>query len=150
MPDTLTSPDQPLIFLTNRVGRLLANTIRRRLPADKREVPTQHMGVLADLWQQDGVCQQDLAISSIKDKATITRILRHLEECNIVVRVPDEADRRNKRIYLTHKGKTLRTTLLPYAESVTDEATRNISREDLQTCCRVLNQIYQSLQQLQK
>lgn len=149
MPDMSTPSDQPLVFLTNRVGRLLANTIRRQLPADKREVPTQYMGVLADLWQKDGVRQQDLAISSIKDKATITRILRYLEERNIVVRVCDESDRRNKRIYLTHKGKQLKSSLLPYAQSVVDRATRDIPAQDMQTCYRVLDKIYQTLQQLQ-
>lgn len=149
MLDATTQPGQPLVFLTNRVGRLLANTIRRQLPASKQEVPTQYMGVLADLWHKDGVRQQDLAISAIKDKATITRILKFLEERNIVVRISDETDRRNKRIYLTHKGKSLKTTLMPYAQSVVDQATCDIPEEDLQTCCRVLGQIYDTLQRLQ-
>ena len=36
--------------------------------------------ILADLWEQDGVIQQDLAISIVKDKATIARALELMEK----------------------------------------------------------------------
>lgn len=139
---------KPLVFLTNRVGRLLANAIRSKLADHEREVLPQHMGVLADLWICDGQRQQDLAVSLIKDKATITRTLSHLEKHNIVVRVADHHDRRNKRIYLTHKGKFLKKALMPKAEEAVQHATDGISEHELHTCYTVLERMYENLQKL--
>lgn len=138
----------PLIFLTNRIGRLLANAIRDSMREEDAQVLPQHMGVLSDLWVRDGLRQQDLAISLIKDKATIARSLRTLEEQNIVVRVADPDDKRNKRIYLTHKGKSLKSALLPRAKQVQCEAMASIRGEDVQTCLNVLEQIYENLKKL--
>lgn len=104
-----------------------------------------HLGVLVDLWMKDGVRQQDLAVSIIKDKATIARALRNLEEQNLVVRIPDEQDKRTKRIYLTHKGKLMQGEMLPHAKQVVEEASTEISTEELNTCKRVLEKMYLKL-----
>lgn len=142
-------PDRsPLIFLTNRIGRLLANAIRDSMHEEDAQVLPQHMGVLSDLWVRDGLRQQDLAISLIKDKATIARSLSTLEEQNIVVRVADPDDKRNKRIYLTHKGKSLKSALLPRAQQVQQVAVASICEDDVQTCLQVLEQIYENLKKL--
>jgi len=138
----------PLIFLTNRIGRLLGNAIRDSMREEDAHILPQHMGVLSDLWVRDGLRQQDLAISLIKDKATIARSLRTLEEQNIVVRVADPDDKRNKRIYLTHKGKSLKSALLPRANEVQHEAVASIREDDVQTCLHVLEQIYDNLKKL--
>lgn len=136
-----------LIFLTNRVGRLLSNEVRKRLgrEEDAHILQPHHINVLVDLWMQDGVRQQDLAVSTIKDKGTIARILDFLERKNLVVRVTDRADKRNKRIYLTHEGKKMKHELMPHAESVTDGASTGIREEDLDICRKVLVKIYNNL-----
>lgn len=132
-----------LVFLTNRIGRQLAQRIWHKLAGTDLDISPHHMGVLADLWQQDGLRQQDLAISLIKDKATIARMINHLEENNIVVRIDDPQDKRIKRIYLTHKGKKLKEKIVPCAEQTTKEFTAGISEHELKVCKKVLRQIYE-------
>jgi DNA-binding MarR family transcriptional regulator len=136
-----------LIFLTNRVGRLLSNEVRKRLEQeeDVQDLQPHHISILVDLWLQDGVRQQDLAVSTIKDKATITRILDFLERQNLVVRVTDRVDKRNKRIYLTYEGKKMKHQLVPHAESVVHEAGKGISEEELNICRKVLVRVYNNL-----
>lgn len=107
-------------------------------------LPTQ-MGVIVDLWMKDGVRQQDLAVSSIKDKGTIARALAHMERQNLLVRIPDENDKRNKRIYLTHKGKNLKEKLVPHANTATLNACEGISEEDIVICKKVLAKMYHNL-----
>ncbi|GAB5551665.1 MAG: MarR family winged helix-turn-helix transcriptional regulator [Saprospiraceae bacterium] len=138
-------PFKSLVFLTNRVARLLTQRIWQRVDAEEVEILPQHMGVLSDLWQQDGVRQQDLAVALIKDKATIARTIQFLEQKNILVRVADQQDKRNKRIYLTHKGKSLQEKLIPHAADTVEEATAEIAPEDLKICIQVLNRIYKNL-----
>jgi DNA-binding MarR family transcriptional regulator len=143
MSQAVKFPVNSLVFLTNRVGRLLANEIRKRTALDELGLSAQHMGILVDLWVKEGVRQQDLAVSNIKDKGTIARALQSLEAANIVVRIPDQEDKRNKLIYLTHRGRSLREELLPEAQQTVQEATEGIPEEDLAICKRVLSQIYQ-------
>jgi len=131
------APAHSLIFLTNRVGRLLANRIRQSVDEDM-EVIMPHMGVLVDLWMQDGVRQGELAVSVIKDKGTIARSIDILERESLVVRVPDEHDRRNKRIYLTHRGREMRCRLIPHAHAVLADATTGLSTEAIALCGEVL------------
>ena len=141
------NPLHSLVFLTNRVGRLLANQIRLRSDMESLGLMPHHMGILVELWAKDGLRQQDLAVSVIKDKATIARALDYLEEENIVVRVPDPSDKRNKRIYLTHKGKALHQQIWPHAESVVKEVLKEVDPKDLETCKRVLEYVYHKLLQ---
>ena len=143
MSQAVEFPVNSLVFLTNRVGRLLANEIRKRTALDELGLSAQHMGILVDLWVKEGVRQQDLAVSNIKEKGTIARALQSLEAANIVVRIPDQEDKRNKLIYLTHRGRSLREELLPEAQQTVQEATEGIPEEDLAICKRVLSQIYQ-------
>ncbi|MCI5083911.1 MAG: MarR family transcriptional regulator [Saprospiraceae bacterium] len=138
-------PQDSLIFLTNRVGRLLAAAMRKMPEMEKYKLGPQDIAIMVDLWQKDGLKQQDLAVSTIKDKATITRGLGRLEERNMVVRVPDAQDKRNKRIYLTHLGKEMETELLPLAEKIVAEATKEISSEEVAICKKVLFEIYKQL-----
>lgn len=143
--EKIQDPFKSLVFLTNRVARLLTQRIWQRVDAEEVEILPQHMGVLSDLWQQDGVRQQDLAVALIKDKATIARTIQFLEQKNILVRVADQQDKRNKRIYLTHKGKSLKEQLIPHAANTVEEATAEIASEDLKICIQVLNKIYKNL-----
>ncbi len=139
------NPFESLVFLTNRVGRLLSLHIQKRISPEMKMTHPQHIGVLVDLWQKDGVRQQDLAISTIKDKATIARALDAMERQNLVVRVIDPNDKRNKRIYLTHKGREMKNTLLPIADAVTHEASEDISEDEMVICRKVLEKMYLNL-----
>lgn len=140
-------PLDSLVFLTNRVGRLLSNEVRKLLEAGEEgeAIQPSHIGVLVDLWVQDGVRQQDLAVSTIKDKGTIARTLNYLEQENLVVRVQDRTDKRNKRIYLTHRGKELKGQLMPYAQRAVSVAAIDISQDELQICKDVLVKLYNNL-----
>jgi DNA-binding MarR family transcriptional regulator len=145
MEITTSDPFQSLIFLTNRVGRLLVKHVRDRYP-DGNEMPaTPHMGILVDLWMQDGVRQQDLAISLIKDKATIARAINSLEKSGLVDRIADEQDKRTKRIHLTSRGKALKGRLWPLTEKVVEEALIDIPEEEAGICRRVLVKMFQNL-----
>src|SRR5690606_29490034 len=103
------------------------------------------IGVLVVLWRQDGVCGQDLAVSTIKDKGTIARAVKFMEREKLVDRVTDRADKRNKLIYLTHKGKEMKDKQEPYAGIDTQKATEGIDEEELRICKDVLVKVYKNL-----
>ncbi len=138
-------PLDNLVFLSNRLGRLLVIAIRKELDFDAWGVKAPHVGLLVDLWRKDGLRQQDLAISVIKDKATITRLLDHLESAKLIVRLPDEQDRRTKRIFLTDQGRLMQARFWPKAEEVVRKATAGIDPAAFEGCKAVLRTIYRQL-----
>jgi DNA-binding MarR family transcriptional regulator len=143
-------PQQNLIFLTNRVGRQLSRLLLEHMEFEAFQPQSTHMGLLADIVSGDGQRQQDLAISTIKDKGTVARSLKQLETSGFIRRETDLEDRRQKRIHLTEKGKRMWCYTLERAHQAMDCATKDISPQDLSVCTGVLNKIYRNLhEQLQ-
>lgn len=146
MCEPVSHPLDSLVFLTNRVGRLLANELRKQSNMEAYwGIQPHHIGLLVDLWINDGLRQQDLAVSLIKDKGTIARALDTLENQGFLTRVADTHDKRNKRIFLTAEGRVLKEKLLPHAQSVVQQATIGIDAGELAVCKHVLQKIYHRL-----
>lgn len=132
-------------FLTNRVGRLMGIHLKNRIGKEEFDMPAHCIGILAELWEQDGIIQQDLAISIVKDKATIARALELMEKKNIIVRIKDEKDKRNKKIFLTYKGNQLQNQVMFHGDGVLKDAKDSISKEELDNCLHTLEKIYHNL-----
>jgi DNA-binding MarR family transcriptional regulator len=146
--DPLTQPQidkDQLLLLSIRLGRRFTNLMRQRMDEADQHLVGPHMGILSDLGYSDGVRQQDLAISSLKDKATITRALRSLAEEGLVRRVPDLRDKRSKRIYLTAKGQEVLERARLHGRQLLEEATQGIEADALQEGLKMLAQMYQNL-----
>jgi DNA-binding MarR family transcriptional regulator len=139
----VTNPRQHLIFLTNRVGRQLARLMLERMEFEKFRPQGTHMGLLSDIVLADGQRQQDLAISTIKDKGTVARSLKQLETAGIIKRTVDPEDRR----HLTEKGGRLWAYAHDHAAHAMNCAQRDIPDEDLALCTSVLEKIYNNLHQ---
>jgi MarR family transcriptional regulator, organic hydroperoxide resistance regulator len=142
---SLQNPSEAFSLLSGRMGRLLRLKFKKELKKLNLNLHDRHFGVLLDLWSNDGLKQHDLALASIKDKATITRSLDELEKMKIIFRVNDEEDRRNKIIYLTYTGKKLREILLPLIHTITHLALEGISSEEYKVFLKVLRKMYFNL-----
>jgi DNA-binding MarR family transcriptional regulator len=101
--------------------------------------------VLTHLWQHDGCSQQDLALGSNRDRANITRIIDILEREGIVKRNEHETDRRIYKISLTKKGKDLEKDAADCGQAAIRDALKGISKEDIETCLKVLNKTIENL-----
>ena len=71
-----------------------------------------------------------------------------MEKRNLVVRIPDRLDRRQKLIYLTDKGKRLREELMRIVREISLEAEKGIKPEDLDVFKGVLAGIRENLSNL--
>lgn len=101
--------------------------------------------VLTHLWQNDGCPQQELANSSNRDRANVTRILDILEREGIVMRKNHESDRRVYRIYLTEYGKSLEEKAAKCAKKSIEDALAGIKKSDVEICLSVLKKTIQNL-----
>ena len=72
-------------------------------------------------------------------------MLDRLEKREIIVRVPDKKDGRQKLIHLTKKGKDLEEKLEPLNEENIASSQKDISADRLKECRAVLQNIYENL-----
>jgi DNA-binding MarR family transcriptional regulator len=119
--------------------------IQNKLKENNVDLTFEMLQVLACLWQQDGINQQEIANITVKDKASMTYLLDNLTKRTLVKRQEDDSDRRNKLIFLTPKAKQLRTAIQPYLNDMYETAGLNIDTNMLKECMDVLDKIERNL-----
>lgn len=132
-------------FLTNRVGRLLKSTVFKIAESKDINIPIHGLGILSDLQRKEGVLQQELAGSMIRNKSSITKMLERLEKDDFIRKDDDPEDARCKRIYLTEKGKGMNELLKHVIPDVHEIAFKDLSQSDKDVAIEVLNKIYHNL-----
>ncbi|MCE8468244.1 MarR family transcriptional regulator, partial [Rhodovulum sulfidophilum] len=85
-------------YLANHMARLFAAALTRRI-APLGLMPGQFM-VLLELWREDGLTQRDLVERLDVEQATIANTLNRMERDGLILREPDAADRRARRVRL--------------------------------------------------
>ena len=128
-----------------RAGKVMEKRINENFSMTEYPIRLEHWVVLVHLWLEDGQTQKDLCEYAGRNKTSITRTINSLEAQNFVVRIQDQHDRRNNRIYLTHKGKAAKEILTTQMFKTMDDAAEGITQEDLDTCKKVLNQVFLNL-----
>jgi DNA-binding MarR family transcriptional regulator len=103
--------------------------------------------VLACLWNQDGINQQEIANLTVKDKASMTYLIDNLTKRDLVYRQEDENDRRNKLVHLTPKGKTTKAEVQPFIDEMYAAAGKGLDINELERCMSLLQKLEQNLKE---
>ena len=74
------------------------------------------------LWQEDGLTQRELSNRVGTMEPTTLTALRAMERSGLILRERNATDRRKINIFLTDRGRALKSVLLPLARSVVDDA----------------------------
>src|ERR1700722_9754253 len=85
----------------------LRQFIQSKIKEHNISLTFEMLEILACLWQQDGINQQEITDKTIKDKSSMTYLVDNLVKRGMVKRVADKNDRRNNLIFLTKKAKLL-------------------------------------------
>ncbi|QNL48531.1 MarR family transcriptional regulator [Olivibacter sp. SDN3] len=132
-------------FLTGKTNTAINRRLIRNFKTANLEITIEQWTVLNVLWDKDGQSQQELSNSTFRDKPSITRLIDNLEKQNLVVRIPDKADRRTNLVFLTHKAKKLKEPTLQEAKKTMEEALIGVTEIQLDTCREVLAKIFDNL-----
>ena len=139
------SLDTNLIYLAGR----LTKRVHEILTEDFRQagfgITVEQFGILSLLWYQDGINQQTIADRLERDKTTIVRIIENMVRKNLIVKITDKNDLRNKLIYLTHKGKELQAESIEVAGKTYLKALDGISDDEVDIEVRLLQRILRNL-----
>jgi DNA-binding MarR family transcriptional regulator len=128
--------------LIGRTSHAILNKLQKRFREEGHTITVEQWQLLINLNNTNDQYHQQLAENTFKEKSTTTRILDGLEKKALVKRFADTADRRQKRIQITAKGRTLLDKLKPLALDVQGRALKGLDLERLEVCQEILLKIY--------
>lgn len=85
--------------------------------------------------------QSELACKLGLEQATVVRLLDRMEDHELIRRVPDDTDRRAKKVQLTPQGEEGGQLVKSIGEAIRQEVFGDIPVEDLKVAISVLNAI---------
>jgi DNA-binding MarR family transcriptional regulator len=143
MSDNKFQIKEPLGPMLTRASRAVSNMLQQMFLESGQNLTADEWAILANLTMlKDGQFQQQLADRTCKDKAAMTRLIDGLEKRGLAKRVPDEKDRRQKRIFLTQKSRDLMQVLFPVAKKAQLKVQQGVTAEELDLFKLVLRKIF--------
>jgi DNA-binding MarR family transcriptional regulator len=113
---------------------------------DKAYVVTpSQWGALALLANSDGLTVGAISQQRGIDAATVTGIIKRLEQSGLVERRHDREDRRVVKVYLTAEGASITAILNPRVATFNDEMLRGFAEEERETLLKNLQHIIVNL-----
>lgn len=113
--------------------------------AAQNDITTSIGFVLLNIDQQAGTPATKIAPLLGLEARSLTRILKSMEDKELIYRVPDERDKRLVRIFLTEKGQEKKEIAKRTVKHFNHKVREAIPEEELQTflkvCGKVINMI---------
>jgi len=130
--------------INNSIGFLLSKAYQRVWAIMREEIGTYDLtppqfGLLAFLWQQDGLTQVELSEKGQIDRTTVGGVVDRLEKIGLVERRQHPQDRRAYKIHLTERGKELEGPLSECAAWTLAKFTKGLNEQEVSELRRMLN-----------
>ncbi len=137
------NPSDEIGFFIGRTHRTMLNDLQQRLINKALDITPEQGILLMQLGIEEGVSQQEIANRIFKDKSSVKRLIDSMERKSLLVRVEDKNDRRNKLIYLTYKGRTVKQEVIEVKTVCMEEIKAKIDEDEMKVCKKVLSQIFE-------
>lgn len=137
--------DEVIYFLMDKAQKASKKLSIKTFKDAGLEITLDQWVVLRRIYEEKSQTQIELARATLKDAASITRILDLLHSKNLVRRVPHETDKRKSSLILTNRGiETINQAYAVVAE-LRAKGVEGITSEELQIAKRVMNKIAQNM-----
>jgi len=90
---------------------------------------------------KEGTPSTKLAPKMGMEPRSLTRMIKHLDENGLITKQSDKKDKRLVKIFLTDKGKSVRSQAKEVVISFNKEIQNEIDDKELATCLEVLNKV---------
>jgi len=101
--------------------------------------------ILINIYRDEGICQHRLCEEYNLDKSGVGRILKKLENKDLIIRESDPDDKRKKLIYLTEKAKDMKAEFKELLKEIEEQMRKGLTQEEINTVRKVLKKIYKNL-----
>lgn len=129
-------PNDRLAHLVKDATRGLVRALTNRLAA--HGVSFGHWVFLRILWEHDGLTQRELSVQAGLTEPTTLSAITAMERAGYVTRRKMPGNLKNVHVFLTPKGRALRSALVPLAEEVNRVAVTGVTAADVAVTRRTL------------
>lgn len=138
------SRSNSLVYLLERTHRQAKQLLQREFDASELNISVDQWIVLARVAERPGQNHKQLADSTAKDPASITRIISLLLKQKLVKKTPDKKDQRSSLLNITPAGKSILSGCTKKAETFRKSAGKGLSQEDLNQLRKLLDTLYEN------
>jgi DNA-binding MarR family transcriptional regulator len=136
-------PNDRLAHLVKDATRALLRALQMRLTA--HSVSLGHWTFLRILWEKDGPTQRELSEQAGVMEPTTFSALNAMEKLGYVTRRQLAGNKKKVFVFLTPKGRLLKSKLIPLAEEVNAIAVRGVKPADIAIARQMLLTIIDNL-----
>jgi DNA-binding MarR family transcriptional regulator len=136
-------PNDRLAHLVKDATRALLRALQMRLT--QHSVSLGHWTFLRILWDKDGVTQRELSEQAGVMEPTTFSALKAMEKLGYVTRRQLPGNRKKVFVFLTPRGRLLKSKLIPLAEEVNAIAVRGVKPADIAVARHMLLTIIDNL-----
>lgn len=137
--------DKGLAFLINATDKIIINNFVRKLKNNGINITFEQFTILTMLWDNENLCQYNLAQLTNRDQASTSRLINTLIKNELIIRQCCPSDKRINRIKLTEKGELLKAPVESIARECFEEAVNGISKEEIEEGMKFLTKISENL-----
>lgn len=101
--------------------------------------------IMAILWEQEGVSQNEIALRLNKDKSSVARMIVTLEKKGYIHRTICQKDRRSIEVFLTEKGKMLGKDVIPINQNIINTISKGMTEEEVIQLQRLLTKVRENV-----
>ncbi|WEM45490.1 MarR family transcriptional regulator (plasmid) [Photobacterium sp. DA100] len=126
---------------------VVANNASRTFDAElkKHGLTIALWPTLMCLWEEEGVTQTEISQKSKVENSTTTRTIDKLEKLGLVERQNDPNSRRSFRIFLTDKGRELKSNLIPIPVAINDKILSSLDKDEQKQLISLLQKMVKAL-----
>lgn len=135
-------------FILDRTARKVKQYAQTSFLQNAFDLTIDQWSILKILYHEDVLSHKELAEKSGKDQPTLTRIVDITIKKQLVERIEHPQDRRSLHIRLNDAGKKKVEELSPAVKHIRMKAWENLSEDDFDHFTRILNTIYNNLNQM--
>jgi MarR family transcriptional regulator, organic hydroperoxide resistance regulator len=132
-------------YLVYQVSGAIRDRIDQELGSKGYPISVEDFTALIYIWDQDGQSQSALGKRLHRDRAYVTRLVSEIESLGFVQRIPSKEDSRQKRLFLTEKGKSLMDAIIQVIAEIMKFAGKGIDSDKMRNCKEVLRQVLGNL-----
>lgn len=126
----MTFKSQSTGYLANHLARLYAILLNEQM--QPIGISTAQFPILLELWQQDGLTQNELVRLGNLAQATVANTLGRMERDGLITRIANQKDARVKHIMLTDKARKLESEAIACAKQVNQQSLAVLTEDEQQ------------------
>lgn len=123
-------------------------TIQQILKKNHIEMTFEMLQIMHQLWITQGISQQHLAQTTVRDKACLTNLINNLEKKGWVVRQSDLRDGRNRLVFLTEEGAIVSDRVKLLLKDVYDRLGEKMNPKLMENCMKGLQKMKEVLDEI--